>query len=204
MTVDKKTKHAGPHSKRREPGSRRRGAALEQALLDATWEELQAVGYGDLTMDGVAARAGTSKAVLYRRWPNRARLVLAAMRQHGGSIAGRPPDTGSLRRDDLAVLRHMRDRFAQIGPDTVQGIIADLDDLPRDALEITPDLVTTMLERAAKRGEARPDRITHRIASVPGDLLRHEMLTTRTAPPDRVLAEIVDEVFLPLVRPCNQ
>ena len=50
----------------------------------------------------------------------------------------------------------------------------------------------------------RPDRITRRIACVPGDLLRHEMLTTRTAPPDRVLAEIVDEVFLPLVRPCNQ
>ena len=204
MTTGKTTTHPWPRSNRREPGSRRRGAALEQALLEAAWDELHAVGYADLTMDGVAARAGTSKAVLYRRWPNRVQLVLAAMRQHGGSIAGRPPDTGSLRRDVLAVLRHMRDRFAQIGPDTVQGIIAELDDLPRDALEITPDVVTTILERAAERGEARPDRITRRIASVPGDLLRHEMLTTRTAPPDRILAEIVDEVFLPLVRPCGQ
>ena len=69
---------------RREPGpepraelarsSRRRGTKLEDALLDAAWEELQEVGYTRLTMEAVAARAGTSKPVLYRRWPNRARL----------------------------------------------------------------------------------------------------------------------------------
>jgi AcrR family transcriptional regulator len=182
------------------PRSRRRGAALEQALLGAAWDELNTVGYADLTMDGVAARAGTSKTVLYRRWPNRAQLVLAAMRQHGGSIANRPPETGSLRGDVLAVLRHMRNRFKQIGPDTVQGLIAELDYLPPDLFEINPSLVTTILQRAVERGEARPDCLTHRIAALPGDLLRHEMLTTRTPAPDRVLAEIVDEIFLPLVR----
>jgi AcrR family transcriptional regulator len=180
--------------------ARRRGTALEDALLAAAWDELRAVGYAGLTMDGVAARASTSKAVLYRRWPNRAQLVLAAMRHHGGSIEGRPPDTGSLRGDVLAVLRHMRNRFKEIGPDTLHGLIAELDDLPPDLFEVSPNLVTTILERAAQRGEARPDRITRRIAALPGDLLRHELLTTRRAAPDRVLAEIVDEVFLPLVQ----
>jgi len=181
--------------------SRRRGPTLETALLDAAWDELQAVGYANVTMDGVAARAGTSKSVLYRRWPNRAQLVIAAMRQHGGSIADRPPDTGDLRADVRAVLRHMRDRFKQIGADTVQGLIAELDDLPRDAFQITPDLITTILQRAAARGQARPDRISPRIAAVPGDLIRHQMIATRKPVTDRYIDQILDEVFLPLVQP---
>ncbi|HKB49683.1 MAG TPA: helix-turn-helix domain-containing protein, partial [Ktedonobacterales bacterium] len=62
-------------------GPRRRGATLERAILHATWEELVAVGYANLTMERVAAHAGTSRAVLYRRWRSRPELVLAAIRQ---------------------------------------------------------------------------------------------------------------------------
>ena len=58
---------------------RRRGAALEEALLDAAWSELSERGYDDMTIDAVAVRAGTSRAVLYRRWPNKQELVLAAL-----------------------------------------------------------------------------------------------------------------------------
>ncbi|HET6737281.1 MAG TPA: helix-turn-helix domain-containing protein, partial [Kribbella sp.] len=61
--------------------TRRRGAALEEAILRAAVEELQEVGYRELTMDGVAARAGTSKNVIYRRWPSRAALCVAAYRE---------------------------------------------------------------------------------------------------------------------------
>ena len=46
---------------------RRRGIALEEALLDAAWAELTERGYDGFTIDAVAARAGTSRAVLYRR-----------------------------------------------------------------------------------------------------------------------------------------
>jgi len=62
----------GPGLRSRHNGgtTRRRGAELEAALLDAAWDELQAVGYAGLTMEAVADRAGTSRAVLYRRWPN--------------------------------------------------------------------------------------------------------------------------------------
>ena len=58
---------------------RRRGEELESALLDAAWEELAAVGFASLTMESVAARAKTGVAVLYRRWPNKDELVLAAI-----------------------------------------------------------------------------------------------------------------------------
>ena len=64
------------------PPTRRRGSKLEAALLQAAWDELTEAGYTAFTMEGVAARAKTSRAVLYRRWPNRPELVVAALHEH--------------------------------------------------------------------------------------------------------------------------
>jgi AcrR family transcriptional regulator len=63
--------------------SRRRGQALDDALLDAAWDELVERGYGRFTIEAVAARAGTSRPVIYRRWPTRSDLAIAAIRHHG-------------------------------------------------------------------------------------------------------------------------
>jgi hypothetical protein len=60
--------------------------------------------------------------------------------------------------------------------------------------------MTAILERAAARGEAR-DEIGPRIARLPLDLLRHELILTHQPPSQRTLEEIVDDIFLPLVRP---
>ena len=59
--------------------SRRRGEVLERALYEATLAELAEVGYGGLTMEGIAARAHTGKAALYRRWATKCELVHAAL-----------------------------------------------------------------------------------------------------------------------------
>lgn len=61
---------------------RRRGAALESALLEAAWAELEEHGYGRFTMEGVARRAETSRPVLSRRWTGRAELAVAAIGRH--------------------------------------------------------------------------------------------------------------------------
>jgi AcrR family transcriptional regulator len=189
-----------------ERATRRRGALLERGILDAVLEELAATGYGGLTFEGVAARARTSKPVLYRRWPSRAALVLAAL------VHSRPgpedvPDTGALRSDVLALLERMARRFADIGPGVVWGLLAETADQPELAARVRADpvravrieLMTTMLDRAAARGEIDPARITPRVAVLPLDLLRHELLMYGTAAPE-TLAGIVDEAFLPLVR----
>jgi AcrR family transcriptional regulator len=180
--------------------SRRRGAKLEDALLEAVWDELAAVGYANLTMEGAAARAGTSKAVLYRRWPNRAELVRAAMRRRVGSIAEEIPDTGDLRGDTLAVLRGLRRRYQLVGPDIMHGLMTELHQVPREVFDVVPGVMMAVLRRAAERGEARPERVTPRVAALPGDLLRHELLISHTPASDAFLAEVTDEVFLPLVR----
>lgn len=187
--------------------TRRRGEALEHALLDAAWAELQTAGYAGLTMEAVADRAGTSRAVLYRRWRNRPELVLAVIRRHRPLLSGEIPDTGSLRDDVLALLRRMSARLAEIGPETVYGLLgdylsdADMFARSRDQLlTISTEVMETILKRAAGRGEARAG-VENRIATLPTALFRNELFLARTPPSEGTLVEIVDDVFLPLVRP---
>jgi AcrR family transcriptional regulator len=185
--------------------TRRRGQALEDALLDAAWEELQEGGYGALTMERVAERAGTSRAVIYRRWPSRAALVIAALRHRRPVTAGSVPDTGTLRGDVIAVMRKASTRASAIGPDTMVGLLADLlgDDEGYEAIGTQllrggTETMRTIIDRAAERGEARPE-VSDRVARLPLELLRHEMILTHRPPPKAAIEAIVDEVFLPLV-----
>jgi AcrR family transcriptional regulator len=104
---------------------RRRGEVLEQAILAATLEELAEVGYADLTMDRIAVRARTSKAALYRRWSNRAELVVDACRRRL-ITDGDVPDTGELRADMIAFLRMMSDRMDSPFGAVVRGLLAEI------------------------------------------------------------------------------
>ena len=160
-----------------------------------------------MTMEAVADRAGTSRAVLYRRWPTKAELVVAALCRHRPILSGEVPDTGSLRGDVVALLGPMSERLARTGPDTVHGLLGDylgdgelFDRLPSDLLHVGTEVTTTTLKRAQGRGEARSD-VSPRFAALPRDLYRNELFLRRTLPETSVIAEIVDDVFLPLVRP---
>ena len=184
--------------------ARRRGKALEAAILQAALDELAAVGYARLTMEGVAERARTSKAVVYRRWPNRAELVLAAMRQRGLVLSGEVPDTGELRGDVLALLHQVSQRLQEIGAETLHGLMTEYVghvEVSRylQGRQVGYEAMIAILKRAAVRGEVRLDKIAPRVASLPIDLVRHEVLLTHAPVPDTVLVEIVDDIFLPLV-----
>ena len=165
------------------------------------------MGYAGLSMEGVADRAGTSRAVLYRRWRNRPELVIATLRRHRPMLSGEIPDTGSLRGDVLALLRWMSGHLAEIGPETVYGLLGDyLSDAELFArsqdhvLHISAGVMDAILKRAVDRGEARAD-VEPRIATLPTDLFRNELFLARTPPSEGAIAEIIDDVFLPLVRP---
>ena len=65
---------------------RRRGADLENAILDAAWAEIGEKGYAGLTMENTAARAGTSRPVLSRRWSSVLALATAAIQRELGAM----------------------------------------------------------------------------------------------------------------------
>jgi AcrR family transcriptional regulator len=186
---------------------RRRGSRLEAAILEAAWDELAEVGYASLTMEGVAARARTSRAVLYRRWPNRPELVVAALRHRTDFTSPEAFDTGTLRGDVLALLRHMSTRVGEIAGALSFLIAASFEEvgltpagLRERAVAGEPGTMRAILDRAAARGEIDPGRLSPRIASLPVDLVRHDLIMTLAPIPDSTLIEIVDKIFLPLVR----
>jgi AcrR family transcriptional regulator len=107
MTAKETAGAPAPPHRRPGPATRRRGSKLEAAILQAAWDELTEDGYAAFTMERVAVRAKTSRAVLYRRWPNRPELVVAALAHHAQLAPMDVPDTGTLRDDLLALLRRM-------------------------------------------------------------------------------------------------
>lgn len=179
---------------------RRRGAELEVVLLDAAWAELTESGYAQLTMESVAARAQTGKQVLYRRWRNRAELVIAALRHHTGSIVDNVPDTGSLRGDVLGVLRQMADRFTQLGPDTIHGLMAEAPDLDPEVYSRMTGVMATLVKRAAERGEIATADVPAAVLTAPTNLMRHEIFFSHSPVSSSTMTALVDDVFLPLVR----
>ncbi len=186
--------------------SRRRGPALEQALLDAAWDELNAVGYKQLTFDNVALRAGTSKPVLYRRWPNRLELVRAALRAHQPVFSGAVPNTGSLRGDVLTLLEDMAHAISGPRQDIIWGMAADaINDerqyalLSSEIAQINQTTMRAILEHAEARGELTVTGLSDRIITLPIDLLRHEMLMTGGPASKAAIKQIVDDIFLPLL-----
>jgi AcrR family transcriptional regulator len=183
---------------------RRRGAALEKALLDAAWEELTAGGYARFTMDAVVQRAGTSPPVLYRRWPGRDELVRAAIAHVLEQSRVDVPDTGSLRGDVLTLMRTInatRVQLITLMGAHLAGYYQQTGTSPGDLLAAArQNIADVIFDRAAGRGEIKPEHLTDRIKSLPFDLLRHEILVTFAPTPDHVLQEIVDTIFLPLVR----
>jgi AcrR family transcriptional regulator len=191
--------------------TRRHGAELEAAILDAAWQQLVAEGYQHFTIDAVAARAQTSKPVLYRRWKTREDLLRATARHRGAAADAPPvPDTGTLRGDVLALLAG-----ANTASNPMAALVSSMLGSYYDQTGPTPaelreaflserssgSAVQQVVNRAVERGEVDPGRLTPRIIDLPFDLFRNEMLMTLKPVPDHVLRQIVDDIFLPLVAP---
>jgi AcrR family transcriptional regulator len=188
---------------------RRRGPQLESALLEAAWDELVHVGYATLTMESVAARAHTGIAVLYRRWPNKDQLVLAAIDHHRNARPVTIPDTGTLRGDLLALLTAIGEAraafWAIAAAAAFSGLLADTGLTPAQAREKLlgdqpPWREQIIYRRAHDRGEIDLDRIPSAVLAMPFELLRHDLLMTLEPLRPARIESIIDELFLPLVQ----
>jgi AcrR family transcriptional regulator len=187
--------------------TRRRGAELETAILDAAWEQLLQGGYRDFTFESVAARAGTSRPVLYRRWADRADLLQATIRNSNGRNPIVVPDTGDLRADVIELLT----RFSAARAGFAAVLSAQLAEYFHETGTSLADLrsvlrsgprsgIQQVVDHATERGEIDPAALTERIIELPVTLLRHELLLNLAPVSPQAITEIVDDVWLPLLR----
>jgi len=194
--------------------NRRRGEVLQEAILRAAWEELGEIGYTHLTMESVATRAGTNKAVLYRRWNNKSELVIDVIRKNLHKFPVEIPNTGDLREDVYFYLCEIAKPIQSLGVQTTRGLMMEpliwnntiasiISSIPRIAQSGPENKVTaairTILKNAELRGEVRLEKLPPRIVALPWELLRSEMLL-RQEVSDTTIAEIVDDIFMPLIQ----
>lgn len=199
----------------RKKETRRRGEVLEEAILRAAWEELAEKDYVHLTMESVATRAGTNKAVLYRRWDNKSELVMAALRKHLPKITNEVPNTGSLRGDVYAFLHARVEPMRTINVQVVRGLMMDprvwrtiASFMPqifqkRSENKLTAAMMTIM-KNAELRGEISLEKLSPRVITLPLDLLQCELITKQEPVSDIAITEIVDDIFMPLIHASQQ
>ncbi|SCL23808.1 transcriptional regulator, TetR family [Micromonospora rhizosphaerae] len=137
---------------------------ITTAIRAAVMQELAEVGYGRLSIEAVARRAGVSKTAVYRRWRSKLDLVLDMV----SAVAGRNLpllDTGSLL-GDLEILLHvmaraLRHRLAsQIIPDLLAEAARNpqIGEKLQQALDDYQQAVGRILiGRAVERGELPAD-----------------------------------------------
>jgi len=143
---------------------RRRSERSHQAIISATRELLVERGYPDVTIEGIAARAGVGKQTIYRWWPSRAALVLEAYLSSADVVT--PPAAARTVREDvrallgwlIAVLRE------PTGGHVVAGLVADIqhdtdlaEGFHRDVVPARREAMLAALERGRERGEIRMD-----------------------------------------------
>jgi AcrR family transcriptional regulator len=174
----------------------------EGELLAVTLQLLQENGYDRLTLDAVATTARASKATLYRRWPTKAELVLAAFVE-GTRQVSVAPDTGSLR-GDLLRMGESICAHASAHASTIRAVLVEVsrsselnEMMHRQFLDQRKALMHRVLAQAVDRGEIEASAITEDLWDVlPGYLIFRSILTGRT-PSSRTVADLVDHVLIP-------
>lgn len=149
----------------RRPG-RPRSARADAAIAAATLQLLFRHGYANLAIEEVANHAGVSKATIYRRYPSKLELVIAAISVIGPADQ-EPPDTGSFAGDFLAITGGVA-----ASSDEAQAPMLALPRIAAEAAATDPELfealrerlleprfrlLRAVIERGVERGELRAD-----------------------------------------------
>jgi AcrR family transcriptional regulator len=144
----------------RGPG-RPRDPHAEAAIVAATLDLLDDLGYARLSVEAVAARAGVGKATIYRRWENKAQLVVHALATVT-ETGGRERLPGPLRDDLVVILERIRRKHATtVAGRLVNRLVGETPELMACYREqvITPRRarLAARLQRGVDEGQLRQD-----------------------------------------------
>ena len=182
--------------------TRRRGSALDRAILDAAWEELSQRGWAGFTVEGVAARSGTARTVIYRRWRNRVHLAQEMLQGAAAAANGPFQSSGDLRDDLISFLRDMSAFLDSPFGSAARGVICEGDLAAQQSLFAGVPIVarvSSFVDEACSRGELAhtPSALALNLGHA---VVMSEFLHTGSPPPEAGLVEFVDRVWLPALR----
>jgi AcrR family transcriptional regulator len=177
---------------------RPRSAECDRAILDAALSEYAARGLDGMSVDAVAARAGVSKATIYRRYPSKVELVAAAAMMACEESAPHV-DTGSLRGDVRLVLQTLRKNLDDPVVGAAKRMLLfdatqndDLAHMHTDLVRRRRAATMALLERAIERGELQPDLDLEFACDALGAPIFYRHLVMHERVSDEYIEKIVD------------
>ncbi|MBO0768993.1 MAG: TetR/AcrR family transcriptional regulator [Solirubrobacterales bacterium] len=185
---------------------RPRDPSRDAVILEAALELLKDVGYDRLSVGSIAARAGVSKATIYRRWANKAALVASAVEQRGG---GAPPDTrgAGLRGALLTVLSWLAQAIAGQEVGLLAAVIAGMRSDPELAAAMRTRLrrdqeamAEATLSQAVEQGETLAPDAARLFSEIAPAMVVHRLIFVGEPYDPAFLEHMVDDVLLPLLR----
>lgn len=192
-----------------EAATRRRGPVLEQAILEAALDQLGAVGWKGLTMEGVAAGAQTGKAAVYRRWPSKIDLVVDALRA-GLPTLDEAADLGSVREDLFQLCRRVREAMFSKPGTALRAVLHECDNVAAErfhglivsgVIEPSTRLFREVVRRGIRRGDVRADALGDLVFDVIPAMMMYRTKVCASEWSDADIAEMIDQVMVPLLRP---
>jgi len=174
----------------------------EAELLAVTLQLLQEHGYDRLSVDAVAMTARASKATIYRRWPTKAELVLAAFVEGIRQVVV-PPDTGTLR-GDLLQLGELVCEQARRHTGTIRAVLVEVarnpalsDAVQHQFVDQRKALMHHILQQAVDRGEIDAAAIDDELWDVLPGYLMFRFIVPSRPPTRRTVQALVDNIILP-------
>lgn len=171
-------------------------------MLAVTLQLLQQHGYDRLTVDAVAATARASKATVYRRWPSKAELVLAAFVEGIRQVVV-PPDTGTLR-GDLLQLGELVCEQARQHTSTIRAVLVEVarnpalnDVMQHQFVDQRKALMHHIVQQAVDRGEIDRAAIDDELWDVLPGYLMFRFIVPSRPPTRRTVQALVDNIILP-------
>ena len=201
---EEKNDRAGAEDAPARGRGRPRSAEAEQAILDAALRMLGTHGVAGTTIEGVAADAGVGKTTIYRRWPTKTDLIMAAISDL--VPPGDPPDTGTMAGDMAALADTQRRRLAGSGlSGIVPRVLAESmgDPVLHQAFVdrvVNPfrELLRLFIGRGIERGELRPDLEVEPLVDLLHSIPIYKILMSRGDPTS---LEQVPRAYMPLLAP---
>ncbi|OLS97466.1 transcriptional regulator [Pseudonocardia sp. CNS-004] len=179
------------------PTGRPRDPQIDATVLEAALAVLDESGYGRLTIEEVARRAAATKPAIYRRWPTRQHLALAALASRLGESP--VPDTGCTLCDLGEGIGVFLTAFRRIRPGVLAALFADCAAVPdlRDAFLTTlfdppRAAVGQMLERAVARGDLRADVDRGLVLDMLSSVVHYRALFGHAPTTDREVEQAVE------------
>lgn len=184
------------------PTGRPRDASIDVKVIGCALDMLNECGLGGMSVEGIAARAGVSKASIYRRWDSKDELVVDAV----ASLIEETdlPDTGDIRTDLRATVAGMRgfvcdSRAGEVLP-WMAGEIARQSAVGRryrtSVVEAKRTKVAHLVSRAVERGELRSDLdVDTAVDMILGPVIMRRLIGSLDGTPESWTDDFVDALL---------